>query len=299
MNGVSAVVVTYRTGSVLARCLEGLRADPLVSEIIIVDNGNPHETAIALDRLARQDSRVRISRPGRNIGFAGGCNRGAEMAAGPLLAFVNPDLIVPVGTFQKIAEVFAAWPGAWLAGGHLLDMDGIEQKGGRREVLTPWRAFVELFRLDRLAPNHPHFRRFNLLDSPAPSGIAEIPTVSGAFMAIPRDRYLALGGMDERMFLHVEDVDLCLRIHLAGGQVLFCGNVPLYHQKGSSDAPRWFVEWHKTRSSVIYFHKHFRSTYPRWSLHLIAALLVLRWLAVSVRALPSDIRARLGRRGAR
>ena len=44
-----------------------------------------------------------------------------------------------------------------------------------------------------------------------PAGIVEVPAISGAFMVMARDRYLALGGMDEAMFLHIEDVDLCLR----------------------------------------------------------------------------------------
>ena len=285
----SVGVVSYRTGAILPDCLAALIAAPAVREIILIDNGNPPAARALLDRLARSEPRLTVIRPGRNLGFAAACNRIATQARGQLLAFVNPDLIVPPTTFVGLRARLEADEKVWLCGGHLLNLDGSEQRGGRREVLTPWRALVELLRLDRLAPNHPHFRRFHLVDPVPPEGTFAVPVISGALMAIRRDRFLALGGMDEGMFLHLEDIDLCLRVLEQGGQVLYCGNLPVYHQRSSSDVARWFVEWHKTRSSIRYFRKHFTSTYPGWSLELIALLLGLRFFLVALRAGPADL----------
>lgn len=291
----TAVVVSYRTGPVLFEALASLLAQPPVLEVILVDNGNPPETVSALARLAAETPRLRLIRPGRNLGFAAACNLGAGEARGNCLAFVNPDLLVPPHSFEILGREMAAHPDAWLFGARLLNMDGSEQKGGRREVLTPWRAFVELLRLDRLAPAHPYFKRFHLQDGAPPDHPVEVPTISGAFMAARRERFAALGGFDQNMFLHIEDVDLCLRALLAGGRVLYCGNLPVRHVRSSSDASRLFVEWHKTRSTIIYFYKHFSASYPAWSLHLTAAVLLLRFLAVALAAVPAD----LGRLAAR
>ncbi|MFA6020084.1 MAG: glycosyltransferase family 2 protein [Rhodospirillales bacterium] len=291
----SAIVVTFRTGSVLFDSLAALVEQPSVCEVIVVDNGNPDRVACDLDRLASTESKISLLRPGRNLGFASGCNLGAAQARGEYLAFVNPDLIVPIGSFDVIKGAIADYPDAWLLGARLLNMDGSEQKGGRREVLTPWRAIVELARLDRLAPSHPYFKRFHLQDGAPPDHPVEVPTISGAFMVVPRDRFSALSGFDQAMFLHIEDIDLCLRVLLAGGRVLYCGNVPVYHARSTSDTSRCFVEWHKTRSSIIYFLKHFRSSYPAWSLYLISAMLLLRFLLVAIQAAPKD-GARLARR---
>lgn len=292
---VSVVMVSFRTGNIIFKSLSSLLAEPETEEILLIDNGNPAVLEKELDILAGESSKIRLLRTGRNLGFAAGCNLGAREAGGDYLVFVNPDLIVSPGSFKNLLEVISSRKDAWLFGARLMNMDGSEQRGGRREVLTPWRAFVELTRLDRLAPAHPYFRRFHILDGNAPHDVSDVPTISGAFMAISKQRFLMLGGFDERMFLHLEDIDLCLRAINAGGGIVYCGNVPVYHARSTSDVARCFVEWHKTRSSAIYFFKHFQATYPHWSLTLVSLALLFRFLLVSLLALPHDL-LRLGRR---
>lgn len=285
---ISVVMVSFRTGAVLRESLAASRDRPEVAELIIIDNGNPPKDSIWLTNYCSGDPTARLIRPGRNIGFAAACNRGVEIADGDYVAFVNPDAIVPPGTFAAILDAFARNPDVWLCGGRLLNMDGVEQRGGRREVLTPWRCLVEVLRLDRLAPAHPYFRRLHLLDDGPVAGVTAVPVVSGAFMVMPREKFIALGGMDETMFLHVEDVDLCVRVLLAGGQVAYCGDAPVYHRLSTSDVSRCFVEWHKTRSTIRYFFKHFQGVYPKWSLTAIGVILWLRFAAVVLRHVPAD-----------
>ena len=286
---MSAVVVSYRTGPALFECLAALLAQPEIGRVVVVDNGNDRPTRTRLAELAAANARLHLVRPPGNIGFARACNLGVAHADGDHIALVNPDLIVPNGCFSHILSALAPHPQAWLASGRLLNLDGSEQRGGRREVLTPWRAVAELLRLESLFPGHPHFRRFNLHLSPPIHEIETVPTVSGAFMVLPRHRWVELGGMDERFFLHLEDTDICLRILKANGQILYCGNVPTHHYRSTSDVPKILVEWHKTISSRYYFHKHFSATYPGWARGGITMLLWGRFLAVSFRALPADL----------
>jgi GT2 family glycosyltransferase len=42
---------------------------------------------------------------------------------------------------------------------------------------------------------------------------------------MPNSVYNDLGGMDEKYFLHVEDVDFCMRVERAGGTILYDPNV--------------------------------------------------------------------------
>lgn len=292
---VSAVVVSYWTGPSLQECLAALLPQDGLREIIVVDNGNDAKARAWLEDIAATQPRVRLLTPGRNIGFAAGCNFGAAAARGHYLAFVNPDLILPPGTLVKVCGILADNPGAWLCGGRLLNMDGSEQRGGRREILTPWRAFIELTRLNRLFPNHPYFRRLHLYEDESVTEVVAVPTVSGAFMMIAKTWYEAVGGMDDNMFIHVDDADLCIRIINAGGRVLYCGNVPVYHYLSTSDVPHTLVEWHKTRSTSYYFHKHFRATYPAWVLTVTSLLLWLRFLLIAASMVPSDARVVLRR----
>lgn len=285
----SIVIVSYYTGPILFSCLSALSAEADVQEIIVINNGNNSDAEMQLRGVVAGDTRIRLICPGRNIGFAAACNLGALEAKSEMLAFVNPDLLVPTGTFAKISEVLHTHGDAWLVGGRLLDMAGAEQRGGRRETLTPWRALVEALRLDRMFPSHPYFRRFNLHEQPPPADAVTVPAISGAFMVIRQDRFRQLGGFDQSMFLHIEDLDLCLRVLQAGGLVLYCGHIPLYHQGGSSDASRLMVEWHKTRSTLRYFQKHFRDSYPGWVLAGVGGVLWLRLSLVGLRAVPAEL----------
>lgn len=279
LGTVSVITVSYWTGPVLRDCVKAILAQPEVLELILIDNGNHSQDREWLKDLEKTEARFSLIYPHKNIGFAAGCNLGAAHSKGDYIAFVNPDCVLAPDTFLAILEVFAARKDAWLCAGRLEHPDGSEQRGGRREVLTPWRAFVEISRINRLFPNHPRFRRLHLCDEEDEFGIVETPTVSGAFMVIPRQFFDRIGGFDGHMFLHSDDVDLCLRILKMGGKILYCGNIKICHHLSTSDVSRLFIDWHKTRSTSYYFYKHFHETYPYWALSAVSLLLWLRfWL---------------------
>lgn len=287
LPSVSIVTVTYWTGEILEECVESLRRQA-ADEIILIDNGNPRDVSARLDSLSGEDSRVRIIRPDRNTGFAAGCNIGAGQATGDFIVLVNPDCVLASDTIERMLRVATRRPNIWLCGGRLQNPDGTEQRGSRRETLTPWRAVVELLRLDRIAPNHPYFRRFHQFEDDSIKGNIEVPAVSGAFMMIRRDAYEQLGGMDETFFIHFDDADLCMRVWKEGGQVIFCGDIPILHYRSSSDVSQTFVEWHKARGLGYFFRKHFGDTYPRWSLSIVSMLVWIRFVGILPHRLASD-----------
>ena len=278
LSSVPAIIVSYRSGGILKKCLDSLLNQEEISEIIIVNNGNPPSISSWLDELKSHHEQIQLIHSERNIGFAAGCNLGAAKASGNYLAFINPDCILPKGTLSETLQIFERFPEAWLCGGQLLNPDGTEQRGGRRDILTPWTALVEMTHIYRLFPNHPYFRRFHLYQHKPIHTVEEIPTVSGAFMVTPRRYYERVGGMDDNIFLHIDDSDLCIRILEHGGKVLYCGHIPIIHHQGSSDVSRTFIEWHKTRSTNYYFYKHFLRSYPSWFLLTGALFLWLRFI---------------------
>jgi N-acetylglucosaminyl-diphospho-decaprenol L-rhamnosyltransferase len=286
---VSSVTVVYYTGPVLWQCIDSLLLQDELAEVILVVNGIEGDALARLREHASREPRLRLIENRDNIGFAAGCNRGASAATAGYLAFVNPDCVLAPGTIGAILDVFDDHPEAWLVGGHLQHPDGREQRGGRREVLTPWRAFIEVTRLDRVFPNHPYFARLNNYEDAPLEEATSVPTVSGAFMMISRAHYERIGGMDDNMFLHFDDIDLCIRVQQHGGEVWYAGHVPITHYLSTSDVSRTFIEWHKARSSSYYFVKHFQQSYPRWALSGISLLLWLRFAFIALRCLPTDV----------
>ncbi|MGE0744759.1 MAG: glycosyltransferase family 2 protein [Rhodospirillales bacterium] len=276
-GAVSAVMVSYHTGAVLAQSVAAVLAQPEVAELIVVDNGNPLDVVAWLQRLAREDSRVTLVTGHGNVGFAAACNLAATRARGRFLLLVNPDCIVPPGALGALLAETARLHGPWLAGCRLVNPDGSDQRGSRRALLTPLSALSETLRLDRLFPRNPRFRRLNLHEGPTPAETTQVPAISGAFMLLPTADYLALGGMDDGYFLHVEDLDFCWRFTAAGGRIWFVPAATVTHHQGSSRAAAVGIEWHKARGFVRYFRKNFRAAQPPALLALLVVLIYVRF----------------------
>lgn len=299
---ISAIVVTYYTGPLLARAVASLKAQPEIGEIIVVDNGNWEGAVEQAVSASRHGAPVEVITGQGNVGFAAACNLGAKRARGEFLLFLNPDAVLPQGAAAQLLEDGADLKRPWLIGAKLINPDdGSEQQGSRRATLTPWRAFVEATRLYALAPRHPYFRRFHLHHEPCPAEVTPTPTISGACFFLPRADYFAVGGMDERYFLHVEDIDFCLRFAKeAGGRVYFDPHVAVPHYKSSSRVSPIGVEAKKTASINRYFRRHFSDPYPPPFLWIVEGVLWAAFAAKAARRAASrtvallDLRARRG-----
>lgn len=253
----SVIVVTYRTGPVLAQCLGSIARADGVGQLIIVDNGSDATEVAVVDAVA-SDSRVRVLRGHGNVGFATACNKGAREAAGETLVFVNPDVTLEPDAVARLSAVLTAAPPPAIVGGDLRDQEGRPERGGRRERLTLWRAFVSFTGLSRVG-----FRDFNRDREPMPAEPISVGAVSGALFCVRRADFAALGGFDEGYFLHVEDVDLCRRAEKAGWRVLFAPGPHGTHTRSTSAASSAEVARHKARGFARYFKKFAASPIER------------------------------------
>ena len=263
-EGISVIMVSYWTGPVLSAAIDSVLAPNQdgVVELIVVDNGNPPAVSEELIRLAEGEPRLKIVSGHGNVGFARGCNIGARRARGSYLLLLNPDCCLSPGAIPALLAEAKTLGDDWMLGCRVLNLDGSDQCGSRRALLTPGTALVETFRLDRLAPRLFRRYRLNHHDSPLPEGTARVPAISGACMMLPTATFHVIGGMDEGYFLHVDDLDLCLRLHKAGIPVYYTPQVKVVHHAGSSRSNPLRVEWHKTRGFLRYFRVHFHSL--RW-----------------------------------
>lgn len=257
-----AIIVSYRTGPVLAECLAAIAACEGLDEIVVVDNGNAQREIDALDVFA-VDARVRLMRGHGNVGFAAGCNLGARAAKSEVLVFVNPDAILRTDAVRSLTAALAAAPPPAIVGGDLRDGEGKPERGSRRERLTLWRAFVSFAGLSRLERAIPAFRDFNRHTDPLPDKATPVGAVSGALMAMRRVDFESLGGFDEGYFVHVEDLDICRRAEDAGWRVLFQPGPHGRHVRSSSDAGESEIARHKAQGMARYFRKFARGPFER------------------------------------
>ena len=260
---VSVVMVTYHTGPSLEASIAAVLNQDEPCELIIVDNGNPADVVAQLQSRSEDDDRVQLKTGHGNIGFARACNMGAQAAQGDYILLLNPDTELPDKALEYLIGEGDQLTRPWLLGAKILNPDGSEQRGSRRDQLTPWNAFVEFTGLYKVFPHNPRFKRFNLNEADCPTERVEVPMISGAFMFCHRQDYLAIGGMDEDYFLHVEDVDFCFRFRAAGGTIYFTPHLELLHLQGTSVASAARVEWSKGRGLRRYFWKNFKHDYPK------------------------------------
>ena len=214
---LSIVMVSYHTGPVLTQALRSALAQPELGELVLVNNGNPALVTAELERLAGSEQRLKLISGQGNVGFAAGCNLGVEASHGKMLFLLNPDCVLQPGTLGQLLDEYQKLPAQSLLSPLLVNPDFTEQRGSRRSVLTPWRALVEWLGLYKLAPAHPYFRRFNQSNSPLPITTHVVEVTSGAAMLMSRSLFDSLKGFDERYFLHVEDIDLCVSLLKRGG----------------------------------------------------------------------------------
>lgn len=194
---VSVVVVSFGHEAPLATLLDALAPQLLDGdEVIVFDNASADRSAdVAQDRGAR------VRRSARNIGFAAACNEAAADARGDLLVLLNPDCVPEDGFLEALREPWGGSWGGWQA--MVLDGDRVNTSGG----VVHFTGLAWAGEAGRPAP---------------PTGSAvprEVGFVSGACFATPLKTWRELGGFSPSFFMYHEDVDLSLRMRLAGRPV--------------------------------------------------------------------------------
>ena len=220
MHTVSIVIVNHNGREDLATCLPSLFAldypqDKL--EIILVDNASTDDT-VAWLTATRPTVRCVVN--SENVGFARGINRGAEMARGEYLAFLNPDMRVDPHWLARLVTTIQSEPDVACAGSVVLNWSGdeIDFAGRPTDALN-------------LAPNEP----LQAKDFYASAGDIPLLFASGGAMLIRRDIFQGIGGFDPDYFMYHEDVDLGWRLWQAGYRVLRSVKSRVYH-KGSTSS---------------------------------------------------------------
>jgi GT2 family glycosyltransferase len=195
---LSVLIVSWNSREELARTLPALLPElGEGDELIVVDNDSSDGTPQAVASLAPA---ARLVQNVGNAGFAAACNAGAALAKGDLLVILNPDAAPQPGFGEAIRRPWTEGRG-WAA----------------------WQALVADAGGTRInsAGNPVHFTGIvwagghgRPISAAPPAG--EVAALSGACLAIPRRRWEEAGGFPERFFLYHEDVDLSLRLRLAG-----------------------------------------------------------------------------------
>lgn len=251
--GIVAVIVTYDSAGVIGRCLESLRAAAPKRglRVIVVDNASGDGSAATAAALLGEDAVIRRT---ENGGFAAGVNAVLSGFAGEYLAVLNPDLVVPPGALDALADALDARPQAGLVAPRVVD------PSGRPEDTTGWfpsleREIAHSWYLDHLLGREGRRRAL-------PENGGPVDWVSGCAWLLRGDAARAVGALDERYFLYFEDVDYCLRLHQAGWEVVAETRVTVIHAGGQGSTRSAEVAADLAGRPVLHFFAKFRPDTP-------------------------------------
>jgi len=221
---ISIIIPTRNRLNLLRTCLEGVAATAYSDiEVIVVDNDSDDPATLAY--LAEQErAGVQVLRHTGPFNYSAINNRAVAQARGQLLCLLNNDIEVLSPDWLAIMATQALRDDVGAVGAQLLYPDGRIQHAG--VVIGVGNAAGHAHRFVQPQAEG-YFRRHALPQFTA--------AVTGACLVVARERFLAVGGLDERNFaVAFNDVDLCLRLNQRGWQSLYEPRAVLIHQESVS-----------------------------------------------------------------
>lgn len=251
MPELSIIIVSHNAQADLERCLASLHARPSATsfEIIVVDNASADGSVEA----ARRWPAVRVFQTGANRGFAVANNIGIRESRGYFLLLLNSDTIVPPGAVDALVRTLRSHPEVAIVGPRLVDATGHPELSFGAMV-SPLAEFRQKRLMSGLAKRSPRI----LQRVESMTRREQWPDwVSGACLLVCRADAEAVGLIDERYFMYLEDVDFCAAIRRRGRRILFTPSVEVVHLRGRSRAADpTGTEGAYRRSQLAFYSKH-------------------------------------------
>ncbi len=224
---VSCVVLAHDQLDRTRACLRSLLLSahrPL--EIVAVDNGSQDGTGEWLNGFGKEAEAagvsLRIHSTGKNEGCSTARNLGLSLARGEVVAFMDNDTALRTrGWVERFLEAFRD-PSVAMIG---------------PKLLFPWVPFpVECAGCSVSRDGWVVYRgRGEPRETPAFSAPCEVQALISAWIASPRAWLEKAGGFDEHFNpIQFEDIDLCYRLRVKGGKVLYLPSVEHYHFEGGT-----------------------------------------------------------------
>lgn len=235
-GSASIIIPTRDAPALLAACVDSVleRTSHPDFDVVLVDNGSTDPAALQLlTRLAR-DERVQVVAAPGPFNFAALCNRGIRQSNGDTVVLLNNDTEVLTDSWLTTLCSWAAEPGVGAVGPQLRYPDGRIQHAGLAGMATG-------------GTGHLFVARDPAAESPL--GLARCPrevlAVTGACLAVRREAYWDVGGLDERHIPNDSgDIDLCLRLRRSGRVSVYAPDAVLIHHESPSRG-RSFVNFER------------------------------------------------------
>jgi len=246
-NTVAVVILNYNGRDFLEKFLPNVIQNSTPSEIIVADNASTDDS---VHYLKSHFPKIRTIEIPENLGYAGGYNYALKQVDAGFYVLLNSDVettpnwIEPViRLMQEKENVVACQP----------KIRSFHNKGSF-EYAGAAGGFM-----DHLGYPFCRGRIFSNLEKDNGQYDDNIPVfwATGACLFVKAEAFHELGGLDEKFFAHMEEIDFCWRAKNAGKEIYYCGESTVYHVGGGTlKAESPFKTYLNFRNNWLLLHKN-------------------------------------------
>ena len=251
---VSFITVNYHQPEVTLDLLASLQKLTYPNwECVVVNNGDKDDRLFS---AIQKMEKVQYLDTGKNLGFAGGNNKGLAAAKGKYLYFINNDTEVSPDILEPMVELAEKTPDLGMVSSKILFFHD--------KATIQYAGFTEL----QTSTMRNSGIGFGEEDRGQYDDIRTTAFVHGASMMVPARVIKEVGPMHEDYFLYYEEYDWCQRVKNAGYQIYYCGPSKIYHKESIStgeDSP--LKTYYLTRNRLLFARRNFK-----WKTRMAAML---------------------------
>lgn len=242
MTTVSIIILSFNTSDLILKCLHSVftHIKSVNFEVIVVDNASKDDS---VQRIKKEFPKVTLIESKENLGFGNGINLGAKSAKGEYLLFLNSDAEIQIDVFERMVAFMQSDEKIGMLGGKLVNHDGSMQRSfsnfyGLKDIA------ILLFGREKL--------EMKLLGKDIRK---EVDWVTGGCMFIRTAIFTAIQGFDPKIFMYIEDMEICYRVKQLGYKIYYFPEFIVKHL-GYGSSNREFAITNIYKGLVYFYKKH-------------------------------------------
>ncbi len=259
---VAIVILNWNGRRFLEQFLPSVVNYSFGAEVIIADNASSDDS---LSFLKKEYPQLRLIINSQNSGYAGGYNEALRQIDAEYYVLLNSDIEVTPNWVMPLIEVMDQNPSIGAAQPKLLSyyqQDEFEYAGASGGFIDKYgypfcrgRVFANLEK-----------------DANQYDTMEEVFWASGAAMFVRASAFWQVGGLDEDFFAHMEEIDLCWRLKLAGFKVMSIPKTIVYHVGGGT------LPKNSSRKTYLNFRNNFTLLYKNLPSNRLLKVFIARFV---------------------
>jgi GT2 family glycosyltransferase len=241
MKNYSIAIATFYPGNIINKCLASL---PDNKEILIIDNGDDKKLQDDLSKINNKN--LHYYNIG-DVGISKSLNYAISKSSNNYVFITQPDVIISSQSIENLIKASEKYDKVGIASPLTFD----EKNYSKYDYYD-----LKISKSGKVLNNKKNF----LIKKP--EGNICVEAINSTALLIKKDVIEKIGKWDENIYTYLEDIDMCLRLRLAGYQIIKVSDAKAYHigfashEKKNHKKHDILRNWHFCWSSIYFKNKH-------------------------------------------